>query len=216
MIVIGLTGSIGMGKTTVAGMLERLGIPVHEADAEVHRLLAPGGKAYRAVAAAFPYFSHPQIYGRKTKSGARSFKRAALGQLVFNDEKKRVKLERIIHPLVREAQSEFIRKARAGGIDVVALDIPLLFETGAETFVDCTINVSAPANVQRARVLARPGMDEKKLSAILKRQMPDGEKCARADYVLKTGLSRAHTLKNLKTVLAQIRKKSKNAGQSIR
>src|SRR5688572_5390175 len=104
MIVLGLTGSIGMGKSVAAAMLESLKIPVHEADDEVHALLAPGGKATIAVGAAFPYFQYKQIYGEKTKSGARKIKRGALGEVVFHDDEKRLELEKILHPLVREAQ----------------------------------------------------------------------------------------------------------------
>lgn len=207
MIVIGLTGSIGMGKTVAAAMLESLRIPVHEADDEVHRLLAPGAPGAVAVGKVFPYFGYPQIYDRKTKSGARSIKRAALGKVVFADDEKRERLEKILHPLVRDAQTQFIRRHKNLGAKMVALDIPLLFETGGEARVDYTLVVSAPLNVQRRRVMARPGMDEKKFRAILERQMPDGEKRARADYVIHTGLGRAQTMKELKAALADIRKK---------
>ncbi|MGB4107524.1 MAG: dephospho-CoA kinase [Alphaproteobacteria bacterium] len=209
MIVIGLTGSIGMGKSVAAAMLESMRIPVHEADDEVHKLLAPGAAGALAVGKAFPYFGYPQIYGRKTKSGARSIKRAALGKIIFADDEKRKKLEKILHPLVRGAQARFIRKHTNLGAKMVALDIPLLFETGGESLVHYIFVVSAPYNVQRRRVLARPGMDEKKFRAILERQMPDGEKRARADYVIHTGLGRAQTMKELKAALADIRKKHK-------
>jgi dephospho-CoA kinase len=207
MIVIGLTGSIGMGKSTAAAMFESLRIPVHEADAEVHKLLGPNGKGARAVGAAFPYFQFPQIYGRKTKSGRRTIKRKELGQIVFNDEKQRKRLEKILHPLVRAAQADFIRKHKINGTKIVVLDIPLLFETGGESRVDYTLVVSAPRNVQRQRVLARPGMDEKRFRAILKQQMPDGEKRTRADYIVHTGLGRAQTMKEIKVVIADIKKR---------
>ncbi|MCE7886481.1 MAG: dephospho-CoA kinase [Alphaproteobacteria bacterium PRO2] len=207
MIVIGLTGSIGMGKSTAAAMFESLRIPVHEADDEVHKLLSPGGKGARAVGAAFPYFQFPQIYGRKTKSGVRAIKRKELGKIVFHDEKQRKKLEKILHPLVRAAQADFIRKHKINGTKIVVLDIPLLFETGGENRVDYTLVVTAPRAVQRRRVLERPGMDEKRFRAILKQQMPDGEKRARADYVAHTGLGRAQTMKEIKAALADIKKR---------
>ena len=203
MIVIGLTGSIGMGKSTIAAMLEQLKIPVHEADAEVHRLLASKGRGFRAVAAAFPYFKFPQIYGKRNK--AYYLKRSEMGKIIFADDKARKKLEKILHPLVQDAQNQFIRKAKRAGHKIVALDIPLLFEIGGEKRVDVTLVASSPFAVQRARVLARPGMTEKKFRAILKRQMPDGEKRARADYVIPTGIGRAHTMKELKAVIRKIK-----------
>ncbi len=209
MIVIGLTGSIGMGKSTAAAMLETLKIPVHSADDAVHELLAPGGGAALAVGAAFPYFEFPKIYGRKTKSGARAIKRKEFGEIIFKNDKLRKKLENILHPLVQDKQNKFIRSGKNKGLDIIALDIPLLFEAGREEAVDYIIVVTAPYEIQRTRVLARPGMDEDKFQAILKRQMPDGEKCARADYVIHTGLGRAQTMKELKSALADIRKKNK-------
>lgn len=211
MIIIGLTGSIGMGKSTVAAMMQTLGIAVHDADAEVHALLGPKGKAVPAVASAFPYYEFPQIYGRKDKDGRRSIKRSDLGKIVFSDDEKREKLESILHPFVHEAQREFIRVQKTLGRDMAALDIPLLFETGGENRVDFTINVSAPYEVQRARVLQRPGMDEDKFHAILERQMPDGEKCMRADFVIHTGLGRAHTMKELKAAIQSIRQQVRTA-----
>ncbi|GJL86272.1 MAG: dephospho-CoA kinase [Micavibrio sp.] len=201
MIVIGLTGSIGMGKSTAAAMLQQLGVPVHEADAEVHELLGSEAQARVAVAAAFPYYEHPEIYDKKTKA----IKRAALGKIVFSDEKKREALENILHPFVHDAQNKFILKSKKMGQEIVALDIPLLFETGGDEFVDVTIVVSAPFHIQEKRVMERPGMDEKKFHTILERQMPDSEKCERADYVLPTGLGRAETMKDLKKILHEIR-----------
>ena len=211
MIVIGLTGSIGMGKSTAGTMLEYLGVPVHDSDAEVHQLLSFESKAWPALAAAFPYFSYPQIYGRKHAFNPffktqRFLKRGTLGRLVFENDAEREKLESILHPFVRQAQNEFIRAQRGLGRDIVALDIPLLFETGAETRMDFVINVTAPAFLQFSRVLSRPGMTDKKLTSILQRQMPDGEKCARADFVVHSGLGRATMMKELKGVLAKIRK----------
>ena len=205
MIIIGLTGSIGMGKSTVAAMMQTLGVPVHDADETVHELLEPGGKGIQPVCAAFPYFEYPQIYGKKSGFAPRPLLRKELGAIVFADDEKRETLENILHPLVQESQTEFMRKHKALGVEIVALDIPLLFETGADQRVDYTINVSAPYEIQRARVLDRPGMTEEKFHAILERQMPDGEKCTRADYVLHTGLGRAHTMKELKTALRNIK-----------
>lgn len=194
-----------MGKSTVSEMLRQLGVPVHDSDHEVHDMLLPGGDAYHAVCAAFPYFSYPKIYGAAKKSG-REINRKALGNLVFNDDAEREKLEKIVHPFVRGAQNDFIRVHRALGLGVVALDIPLLFETGGERLVDYTLVVSAPKFIQQARVLARPGMSLERFHAILKRQMPDEEKRARADFIVQTGLNRAHTMKQLRLVLGQVKK----------
>lgn len=209
MIVIGLTGSIGMGKSVTAGMLETLKIPVHEADDEVHRQLRPGAKGAVAVGAAFPYFRYPQIYGRRNKDGIRSINRKKLGEIIFKDDKKRLQLEKILHPLVRQSQNEFIRKHKNMGTKIIALDIPLLFETDGEKRVDYTLVATAPYNIQKKRVMARPGMDEKKFKAILERQMPDGEKRARADYLVRTGLGRAQAMRDVKAAVADIRKKHK-------
>ena len=200
MMIIGLTGSIGMGKSTVGGMMETLGIPVHDSDAAVHEEMAPGAKGYLQIAAAFPYFSYPDLYEGKAKR----INRKALGALVFADPEKRKTLEGILHPLVQQSQRDFLRKQTVMGRAIAVLDIPLLFETGAESRVDVTITCSAPAHVQRARVLARPGMSAEKLEGILASQMPDGEKCARSDYVLKTGFSRAATMRDLKQIVKEI------------
>lgn len=205
MIVIGLTGSIGMGKSTAANMLGRLGVPVHDADAEVHALLEPRSKARLAIAAQFPYFRYFSIYGRKNRNGIRPIDRTKLGKLVFKKPEERAKLENILHPLVRQAQDDFIRTQRGAGRKIVALDVPLLFETGADQYVDYTIAVSAPGFLQASRVLSRPHMTRNKFKQILQSQMPDAEKCARADYVLPTGLGRAHTMKTLKGIILDIR-----------
>lgn len=196
-----------MGKSTAAGMLETLGVPVHDSDAAVHELLAEGGKGNEAVRGAFPYASYTQIYGRKDRFGIRSIDRSELGKIVFENSEKREKLEAIIHPLVHESQTEFIRKHKNLGSQLVILDIPLLFETGAESRVDYILTVTAPDFVQKMRVMQRPGMTEEKFAAILARQMPNGEKCARSDFVIHTGLGRAHTMKQLKEALNQIKSK---------
>lgn len=210
MIIIGLTGSVGMGKSTTAALLEHLSVPVHDSDAEVHRLLSSDRDARTAIGAQFPYYKYFGIYGRKDKTGMRTINRKKLGKLVFANENERKKLESILHPLVQKSQTDFIRAQHAAGRELVVLDIPLLFETGAETRVDYTITVSAPNFIQRARVLARPGMDMKKFEGIVNSQMPDAEKTARADFVLPTGLGRAHTMKELKKILHTIQSANKN------
>lgn len=203
MIVLGLTGSIGMGKTTLAGMMLDLKIPVHDADACVHELLSPEGGGHYAVAAAFPYYDHPQIYDRKTKS----INRKELGALVFADDAKRQLLESILHPLVEVEQKSFLSHWKKRKLKFVCLDIPLLFETNGKDKVDYTLVVSAPSFIQRARVMSRPGMTEQKFEAILSRQMPDIEKRQRADYVIHTGLGLAQSRKELKLALRDIEKK---------
>lgn len=195
MIVIGLTGSIGMGKSTCGAMLEHCGVPVHESDHAVHDLLATDKDVIKAVCEAFPSLSKP-------------IDRAALGALVFDDETARQRLEAILHPRVREAQDDFIRIQRAKGIDIVALDIPLLFETGAETRVDYTAVATAPFHIQTARVLKRKGMDEERFFKILAGQMHNPEKCKRADFLLPTGLGKAHTMKAVQTMLQVIKEKT--------
>lgn len=192
MIVIGLTGSIGMGKSTVAAMFERLGIPVFDADAEVRRVQGPGGRALAAIEAAFPGTTHPG-----------GLHRDRLGAHVFADTLALRRLESILHPLVAEAQSSFLGRHRRK--DAVILDIPLLFEKGGNTRCDLSIVVSAPYRVQRARVLARPGMTPAKFAAILKAQLPDAEKRRRADIVIETGRGRRHTWLAVQQVAKRLR-----------
>jgi dephospho-CoA kinase len=195
MIVLGLTGSVGMGKSTAAAMLRRLGVPVHDSDAVVHRLLAPGGAAVPAVAAAFP--------GVSDKAGG--IDRGTLGARVFGDGRALKRLERIVHPLVRQSQARFLKEARARRTPLVVLDIPLLFETGGEKRCDAVVVVSAPPWVQRARVMARPNMTEARFRAILEKQMPDHEKRRRADYVVMSGLGRAVTYRRLMRLVQTLR-----------
>ncbi len=192
MKVLCLTGSVGMGKTTAARMLRRLGVPVHDADAEVHRLLGPGGAAVKAVEAAFP----------GVRSG-RAIDRALLGRLVFADPAALKRLEGILHPLVRRAERRFLAEARRERRRLVVLDIPLLYETKGERRCDGVIVVSAPRAIQRARVLARPGMTPERLAAIEARQMPDRQKRRRADIVIETGLGKRHSLQRLRRALAR-------------
>ncbi|MFC7332555.1 dephospho-CoA kinase [Rhodocista pekingensis] len=183
MIVLGLTGSIGMGKSTAAAMLRRLGCPVHDSDAAVHRLYARGGAAVPVVAALFP---------DAVRNGA--VDRAALSAQVVGRPEALRRLEAAVHPLVRADADRFLRRAARRRVKVAVLDIPLLFESRGEDRVDRIAVVSAPPSVQRARVLARPGMGPAKLAAILALQMPDREKRRRADFVVPTGLGRRHTL----------------------
>jgi len=196
MIVLGLTGSVGMGKSTAAHMLRRLRVPVHDADAEVHRLLGPGGRAVMDVGLAFP----------EARQGDR-IDRSALGRRVFNDRAALKRLEAILHPRVRAAERRFLADCGRSRAPVAVLDIPLLFETKGERRCDGVIVVSAPAWLQRARVLARPGMSEARLAAILDQQMPDAEKRRRARWVVPTGLGKAFTLRRLRGILREVRRK---------
>ncbi len=174
MIVIGLTGSIGMGKTTTADLFREKGLPVFDADATVHALY--GGPLAADIEAAFPGST---VDGRVD--------RARLSAQLAGSPKAFRRLEAIVHPAVRRAETDFLAAARAAGASAVVLDIPLLFETGRDRDVDKVVVVSAPAEVQRRRVLARPGMTEQRFEALLARQTPDAEKRARADWVVPTG-----------------------------
>lgn len=196
MIILGLTGSIGMGKTVAAGILRRLGIPVHDADKTVHRLLAPGGKAVPAVAALFPSV---------LKDGG--IDRAALGRIVFADPRALARLESVLHPLVRAEERRFLANSRRRGAEIAVLDIPLLYETGGEKRCDAVLVVSAPAFLQAARVLARPGMTPERFRTILAKQMPDSEKRRRADHVVPSGQGRALTLRRLRRIIRDERGK---------
>lgn len=176
MIVVGLTGSIGMGKSTAAAMFRRLGVEVCDSDALVHRMLGRGGAAVAAVGRAF---------GGVVRDGA--VDRAALGRRVFGDRAALGRLEAIIHPLVRAAQLRFLKAAAARHAPIVVLDVPLLFESGTDALCDVTVVVTAPRFLQEQRVLSRPGMTAARLEATLARQMSDAEKRRRADFVIQTG-----------------------------
>jgi dephospho-CoA kinase len=195
MIILGLTGSIGMGKSTAAATLRRLGIPLFDADRLVHRLLGPGGSAVELVEAVFPGV-------RRLEGG---IDRALLGQRVFSDREALSRLERIIHPMVEAGEKRFLASARARREPIVVLDIPLLFESGSERRCDYVLVVSAPGLVQRQRVLRRPGMTERRMGAILANQMPDREKRRRADFVVPTGMSRSLSLRRLRAIVRQLR-----------
>lgn len=195
MIVLGLTGSVGMGKTLAAQVLRRLGAAVFDADAEVHRLLGPNGAAVAAVAQAFP-----EAALETTKKGAidmKSIDRGALGARVFGDDDATDRLEAILHPLVAAATSAFLMAASARREKLAVLDVPLLFETGGADRCDAVAVVIAPAFLQAQRVLPRRGMTVKRLAAIRARQMPDGEKLRRADFIIHTGLDRRSSLRQL-------------------
>jgi dephospho-CoA kinase len=193
MIVLGLTGSIGMGKSTTAAMFRDEGVPVYDADAAVHALYAPGGAAVAPLAAAFPGV---------VKEGA--VDRVALRAAIGGDAAAWGKLEAIVHPLVREAQAAFLAQARGGGARVAVLDIPLLFESGGAKAVDAVVVVSASAESQRARVMARPGMTEAAFAEILAKQTPDAEKRAQADFVINTGLGFEEARVQVRAVLAAL------------
>lgn len=190
MRILGLTGSIGMGKSTAARMLRRLGVPVHDADATVHGLMARGGAAVGPIAQAFPGVIVDAAVDR-----------AALGARVFGDTPALRRLERILHPLVRQAEQAFLRRAAAAGRSLVVLDIPLLFETAGEGRCDAVVAIDAPRAVQTSRVLRRPGMTLAKLTAIRARQTPDALKRRRADFVVPSGLGRRLTLRRLIAVV---------------
>ncbi|WP_338665683.1 dephospho-CoA kinase [Pararoseomonas sp. SCSIO 73927] len=185
MKVWGLTGGIGMGKSTASTTFRRLRVPVFDADAAVHRLQGPGGAAVRPIEAAFPGTT------RETPRG-RAVDREALRRAVLGQDAAMNRLERIVHPLVRREERRFLAAARRRGARLAVLDVPLLFETGGERRVDRVVVVTAPAAIQRARVLRRKGMSGERLAAILARQVPDALRRRRADHLVHTGLSRHH------------------------
>lgn len=196
MFVLGLTGSIGMGKTTAAKMLRRMGLPLHDADRAVHRLLANGGAAVAAVEAAFPGVSVDGAVDRER-----------LAAQVFEDPAALARLEGILHPAVRRTTRAFLDRHARAGRPLVVLDIPLLFEAGGAALCDAVVVVTAPAFVQRARVMGRPGMTPARFQAILAKQMPDSEKRRRADFVVKTGLSKAAALRQLRATIKLVRRR---------
>ncbi len=200
MIRVGVTGSIGMGKSTTTAMFRQAGCPVYDADAEVHRLYSPGGPAVAPVEAAFPGV---------TVDGA--IDRARLSQYVLGDPQALKRLNAIVWPLVGAARADFIRQAESAGAPFAIFDIPLLYETGGEKSVDVVVVVSAPADVQRERVLARPGMTEQKFAAILAAQTPDDEKRARADFVVDAGAGLDSARTQVTGIIAALRARAKQA-----
>ncbi len=193
MVILGLTGSIGMGKSRAAEVFRRLGIAVHDADRVVHDLLATDQESHAAIAKAFP--------GVRRAGGV---DRQALARSVFDDAQALARLEAILHPLVRRRQFRFLGQAARAGRRAVVLDVPLLFETGGDRFCDAVVVVSAPAFVQAERVLRRPAMTRRRLDAILDRQLADGEKRRRADFVVDTGLGRSHSLRQIRAIVKMI------------
>ena len=189
--IVGLTGSIGMGKSTVAAMFERAGVPVFDADAEVHRMQGPRGSLVPSIEAAFPGSTGPE-----------GVRREALGQQVFGDALALERLEGIVHPAVAIKRQEFL--IEHAGAPLVVFDIPLLFEKGGHSQVDAVVVVSAPPEVQRARVLSRPGMTPEKFARILALQIPDEEKRERADHVIDTGATLAETEAAVRDLAARL------------
>jgi len=194
MRIIGLTGSIGMGKSTASAMLRRLGAPVYDADQAVHRLMGPGGAALPAIEAAFPGVV-----------GSQGVDRQALGAQVFGDPAALKRLEAILHPRVAAARDAFLKRCARAGVEAAVLDVPLLFETGLDQRCDLTLLVTAPPAVQRFRVLKRPGMSAEKLQRIRAQQIPDAIKRRLADVVIPTGLGRRPVLRALRRALTLAR-----------
>jgi len=193
MIILGLTGGIGMGKSTAAAAFRRAHIPVFDADAAVHRMQGRGGKAVRAIAEAFP---------GTVRDG--EVDRMALRQAVLGKSDALSRLEGILHPMVRQEEQAFVARARRHGSRAVVLDIPLLLETGGDKRVDRIIVVSAPRAVQIQRIRARRRMSDADVKAVIARQMPDAAKRKRADVVIKTGLSRNASLKALSRLIREV------------
>jgi dephospho-CoA kinase len=194
MMIVGLTGSIGMGKSTAAKMLRQMGVPVYDADAAVHALQAPGGAALQPIEAAFPGVVKDGVLDRQ-----------ALGARVFGNKQALRQLEAIVHPLVGQQQRAFLKRAAQRREPLVVLDIPLLFEGLGERRVDATLVVSAPAFLQRRRVMARPGMTVERLDGILRQQVPDALKRRKATIVIPTGLGLAPTRDALEKAIAELK-----------
>ena len=193
MKIIGLTGSIGMGKTTTANMFKDLGCPVFDSDAAVHQLYSKGGKGAALIQAVFP---------DAIKDGA--VNRVRLGAHMKTDPLNLKVLESFIHPWVGEIRAKFLSGAKSNGAKAVVFDVPLLFETGGDKHVDATVVVSAPALIQKARVLARPGVTPDIFEMLLSRQMPDADKRARADYIISTGQGLEKAREQVQAVLTKI------------
>lgn len=193
LFIIGLTGSIGMGKSTTAQILRKMGFPIYSADMAVHALLKKGGPAVAPVAKLFP---------ESLKRGA--INRKILGNSVFGKPQKLKNLEKIIHPLLRKSEKDFLKKAKYNNKIAAILEIPLLFETGADKRCDLSLCVTAPRAIQKARVLSRPHMSEERFRAILARQMPDAQKRKKADFVISTGVSKAATEQLLRSLFKKL------------
>jgi len=196
-LIIGLTGSIGMGKTETAKMFAKLGVPVYDSDAAVHRLYEKGGAAVAEIEKAFP---GTVVVG--------AVDREKLSAIVTADKARLKQLEKIVHPLVAQGQGQFLQDN--AGAEMVVFDIPLLYETGAEARLDAVVVVSAPSHIQRVRVLARPGMTAEKLDSILERQMSDAEKRAKAHFVIATDKGLDHAFEQVKTVVAALKERHRS------
>ncbi len=190
MYILGLTGSIGMGKTTAANAFRHYGVKVYDADAEVHQITGPGGPGVEAVGAAFPGV---------VKNNA--VDRTLLGPMVFEDKAALARLEAILHPMVRRVQLEFLRQAAKMREKLVVLDVPLLFEVGSDQLCDGVAVVTAPRYLQRLRVLSRPGMTEDRLAQVLESQMPDAEKRKRSDFLIQTSMGRNFSLLCIRNII---------------
>lgn len=191
MIVLGLTGSIGMGKTTTAAMFAAEGVPCHDADAAVHAIYS--GQDAKIIEAAFPGVTGPEGVDRQK-----------LAKKVLGNPEALARLEKLVHPLVRKHEQEFLEHWRRRGAPLVVLDIPLLFETGGEARVDRIAVATAPFDIQHERVLARPGMTEEKFQAIIARQMPDAEKRSRADFIINTGDGLDAARRSVRRIIAKL------------
>jgi dephospho-CoA kinase len=202
MIKLGLTGSIGMGKSTTASMFSARGVPVYDADAAVHQVYAPGGAAVKAVSEAFPDVLDAQG----------GIDRSKLRERVVGDSEAMKRLEQIIHPIVSGLQVSFLEKAASQGAEIIVLDVPLLYETGGDKRVDYVVVVTAPEDVQRERVLARGQLTAAQLGEILTRQLPDREKRQRADFVIDTSLGLEYAEAQVDAVLRTLRSDVATAG----
>ena len=198
-IHVGLTGSIGMGKSETAKMFAELGVPVYDADAAVHRLYQAGGGAVGPISAAFP---------GSVKDGA--VDRAELSRQVTGNHDATQRLQAIVYPLMAGERRKFLENAERDGADIVVFDIPLLFETGGEANMDAVVVVSAPSHIQRQRVLARPGMTEEKFDYLHSRQMPDEEKRAKAHFVVVTDKGLEHAFDQVKMILTMLRERRRS------
>jgi|TARA_Y100000590_G_scaffold470742_1_gene669126 dephospho-CoA kinase len=194
LLILGLTGSIGMGKSTAADMLRILNVPVHDSDAIVSKLLESDKKVYEKIRRRFPSVIEQGVIKRKK-----------LGDIVFSDNQSRVDLENIIHPFVRMSARRFLRFHSLRSEALVVLDIPLLYETKGELNVDAVLVMTAPEFIRTRRVLSRSGMSIKKFKGIVDSQISDKEKCRRADFIVETGLGKAHTFRSLKRLVKYLR-----------
>ena len=191
MVILGLTGSIGMGKSTVAAVFRRLGVAVHDADAVVHSLMDPGGAAFDSVCSAFPSVCSKSRINRRL-----------LGDVVFADMEALGCLEAILHPLVRKHKHDFLGRLSRRRQKMVVLDVPLLYETEGQEECDAVVVVTAPKFVQRARVMSRSGMTSEKFESILDKQVPDALKCQYAQFVVQTGIGRLESLRSIRHIVS--------------